>query len=363
VAGSTISFLHTQIHEFSLARLQLADVSSQTDEKTGKWLYMAIQTKQRAVDMEGSEESEELPENVLARQFAHLFMDFETLQDANRRKYMLTEFDSFLSDIQATSSIDQFDRTLRERTLLWAQSNYFVGGRLENLKAKGGENVDMFWREFPDFFKKVPYFKQGRVYASYASVEMDRDDDATPLVLEELVEAASSLVQAKRSFVVGYEMTTMPMFEYMALFDVLTSPATYSGNLSEPGKLSSVINKIARIDRLPPDNSLAGLSALQFAWDAADVCHHVSSQMKVFAKVSYVVLLFMGILIGTLSIYALNQPEQLDKDDLNTATSYLSLLSGILTGFVTIIAPAAKWTRLRGAALAIEVRFCVYYIP
>ena len=353
-AGSTISFLHTQIHEFSQARKQLGEFSSQADEKAGQWLYLAIKEKEHAVEMEGSEESEELPENVLARQFCHLYMELEKRQDANRRRFMLAEFDSFILDIQSAGTVDEFDAHLQRRTLHWAQSNFYVGGRPPDLDDEGGQYVDMFWVEFPNLFTKMPYFRNGRVYASYASVQSDRDPEAGPVVLEELVAAASSLVQKHRKFIVEYELKSMPMFEFLALNDILTSPAAYSGNISEPSKLASIINQIARIDRLPHENNLAGLHVLQFSWDAVDIFNDVGSKMKIIAKVSYVTLLFLGIAIGTLTIYHLNEPEKFGEDELKMSASYLSLLSGILTGFVTIISPAQKWTRLRGAALAIE---------
>ena len=352
--GSTISFLQTQIKEFSQARKQLREFSSQADEAAGQWLYLAIKEKKRAVEMEGSEECEELPENVLARQYCHLWMELEEKQDANRRKFMLAEFDSFILDIQCAGTVEEFNASLQKRTLHWAQSNFYVGGRPETLDDEGGQYVEMFWVEFPDLFEKIPYFKNGRVYASFASVQSDWDHETGSVALEELVAAATSLVQKHRKFVVEYELKSMPMFDFLALNDILTSPAAYSGNISEPAKLASIINQIARIDRLPNENNLSGLHLLRFSWDAVDIFNHVASKMKVIAKFSYVTLLLLGITIGALTIYSLNEPDKLGEDELKLSASYLSLLSGILTGFVTIISPAQKWTRLRGAALAIE---------
>ena len=72
----------------------------------------------------------------------------------------------------------------------------------------------------------------------------------------------------------------------MAVYELLTSPWLFSGNLYDPGRLASALSKIAKIDRLPGDNTLGGLNALHFAWVAVDVCNHVADQMKALTKVN-----------------------------------------------------------------------------
>lgn len=146
------------------------------------------------------------------------------------------------------------------------------------------------------------------------------------------------------------------------MYDLITSPYTYSGNLLEPGRLSFALTKIARIDRLPPDNTLGGLKALGFSWDTVDICNHVGSQMKTVTKVSYASLIILGIIIGGLTVVQLNMKAEcpstenrlMNETMLNIYTTVLALVSGILAGIVNIVSPAQKWTRLRGAALAIE---------
>lgn len=61
-------------------------------------------------------------------------------------------------------------------------------------------------------------------------------------------------------------------YDFVAIYELLMSPWLFSGNLSDPGRLSSALSKIAKIDRLPSDNSLSGLVALRYAWDAIDIC-------------------------------------------------------------------------------------------
>ena len=138
---------------------------------------------------------------------------------------------------------------------------------------------------------------------------------------------------------------------------MITSEYTYSGNLLEPTKLSSELAKIARIDRLPLDNSLGGLQALGYSWDSVDVCNHVASRMKTVTKVSYALLIILGIIIGGLTVVHVNiqaecsstENQLMNETTLNVYTTVLALISGIVAGIVNIISPAQKWTRLRGA--------------
>ena len=73
--------------------------------------------------------------------------------------------------------------------------------------------------------------------------------------------------------------------DFVAVYELLTSPWLFSGNLYEPTRLASALTKIAKIDRLPADNNLGGLNALQFAWNSVDICKHVADQMKTLTKV------------------------------------------------------------------------------
>ena len=147
------------------------------------------------------------------------------------------------------------------------------------------------------------------------------------------------------------------------VYDIITSEYTYSGNLLEPSKLSVALGKIARIDRLPLANSFAGLQALCFSWDAVDICNHVASRMKMVTKVSYALLIILGVLVGGITVVHVNLraeclPEErsplMDDYILNVYTTILALITGVVAGIVNLISPAKKWTRLRGAALAIE---------
>jgi hypothetical protein len=76
--------------------------------------------------------------------------------------------------------------------------------------------------------------------------------------------------------------------------------------------------------------------------------------MKVITKSAYIALLVLGIVIGALTVIFLNDVGFIGAEDLAISVAVLALASGILAGLISTISPSQKWTRLRGAALAIE---------
>lgn len=335
------------MQEFSAARLALGNLDSAVpgDSKKKKWLYMAIKDKQKATEMEGSEGPEETNETKLARKFVDLMMNSQIQADQIRRSFAIKVLDSFLEAAQKCQTIESLDILLKETTADWAQSNFFVGPENDDMGDPiGGYNYHMFYLEYPYMFEKLPFFRDGRVFSNMVGVRLE-DDGVT---LEAALEACKSLILGKRELIVDFKSAQMSTPEYMASGDMFSSPFVYSGNLQEPSRLASALAKIAKIDRLPPDNSLSGLNALRYAWDAVDVCNQVADKMKLLTKISYTALLVLGIAIGSLTVIHLNKPNLISESFLNYATAVLALFSGLITGVISTINPSQKWTRLRG---------------
>mmetsp|Transcript_64221 Transcript_64221/g.88219 ORF Transcript_64221/g.88219 Transcript_64221/m.88219 type:complete len:405 (-) Transcript_64221:476-1690(-) len=121
-----------------------------------------------------------------------------------------------------------------------------------------------------------------------------------------------------------------------------------------PGHVAAEIAKIAKIDTMPQGNTPAGVKALRFAWDVVDICNHTANQMKALTKLLYLFLLALGIFVVVLTVIQLNDDRFLTRSQLNMSISVLALAMGALSGLVTMFNPAQKWTRLRGAAMAME---------
>lgn len=197
-----------------------------------------------------------------------------------------------------------------------------------------------FLEHSPNIFSRRPVYKKGRLFATCVGINFDSDE--FPVTVESAVEAAKQIVTEQRAAYLAYKTPVMQMHDYLSLRDILLSPQSYSGNLSEPSKLSAALTKIARIDRLPNGNSLGGLNALRFAWDAVDICNHEADKMKAITKISYMVLLSFGLIISTLSVVYLNRPDSLDRGTLNHLTAGLALVSGIISGIITTINPVSS---------------------
>jgi len=142
--AATLSFLHSQLEEFAIARLK-AESQMSSDFHDKKWLFMAIADKRRAAEAEGSEGTEEPPENVLATQFVHLFIKLNLKQDENRRKFQVKVYDDFIDAARLCETVNDFSELLEETTLHWEQSNFFVGPEFDDRgDARGGYGSDYF---------------------------------------------------------------------------------------------------------------------------------------------------------------------------------------------------------------------------
>lgn len=164
---------------------------------------------------------------------------------------------------------------------------------------------------------------------------------------------------------------------YVALTDFLSADMTFSVNLDDRTQLSRVINKVARIDRLPQENSLPAMQILQRAWECVDIYTHVARRCKRLAKCIYALMLINGMAITILTTLWLNAGECEDEEDssavavavvlgtgdeacwepaipLRTLVVVLTLVGTTLSSVLAFVNPTAKWHQLRAAALALE---------
>ena len=149
--------------------------------------------------------------------------------------------------------------------------------------------------------------------------------------------------------------------EWLAYYDLLTSSNTFSGSIFDIDEIKRILGSVAKIDRLPNANSLEALRTLQDAWDHVEVYNLVASSYKTIAKITYVVMLIVGILITAFSmIEALVTCKESNTGNSNGSTNstyaviILSFIGTTVASYVTYTNPAVKWQQLRTAALSIE---------
>ena len=144
--ASTLAFFHSQVQNFTRMRLNGNKESSElsngqlSEGKPKQWLYMAIVEKTTAAEMEGSVGFEDAPERSLVKQFSNLFLELRIRQDENRRKFQVDAFDEFIAEVGQCDHLDVFDEVLQKHSLIWAQSNYFLGSN-DLTKREGGCGV------------------------------------------------------------------------------------------------------------------------------------------------------------------------------------------------------------------------------
>ena len=120
----------------------------------------------------------------------------------------------------------------------------------------------------------------------------------------------SNIFEARKPKLSGIT-AEMPNTVFIALSEFLASDVLFSVNLDDRPKLSRVINKVARIDRLPPENSFEAMQIVQRAWELVDIYMHVARRCKWLAKCIYALLLLNGMAITIITTLWVN----LDLDE------------------------------------------------
>lgn len=138
---------------------------------------------------------------------------------------------------------------------------------------------------------------------------------------------------------------------WLAEYDILSSGNTFSGSLFDLDGIKQILASVAKIDRLPSSNSLSALRSIQDAWDYVEIYHAVADGYKHVTKISYVILLLIGILV---TVLAVTGAEFSDKFSARIPIICLSFLGTVIGSFVSFRNPALKWQQLRIAALALE---------
>eukprot|EP00435_Cladocopium_sp_Y103_P040829 s183_g11.t1 len=134
---------------------------------------------------------------------------------------------------------------------------------------------------------------------------------------------------------------------------ILGSPLTHSANLLDLTRIEKVL-MLVNVDRRVPKVGLTSCQVLQRAWADVDVYHHVASQMKWVAKISYAVMLLTGYAITVLTVINMNVPDAMPEATTNYIVLGLSVSVGVTSALMAFIDPTTKWQQLRAAALTLE---------
>jgi len=164
--------------------------------------------------------------------------------------------------------------------------------------------------------------------------------------------------------------------------------------LDIPGS-KRLVGELVKLDRLPKYETIEGLYLLRDAWDEFDVCMALGSHYKTLSKVTYALLLLLGIATVSCTVFqvmSLNNSgpseglcqslsngsltaEMLVQLDLSVDISQcdppvggalpastqlghaiflLSLASSLLLSVIGFVNPSSRWRQLRASALSLE---------
>ncbi|KAK3266061.1 hypothetical protein CYMTET_25291 [Cymbomonas tetramitiformis] len=136
--------------------------------------------------------------------------------------------------------------------------------------------------------------------------------------------------------------------------ELLASSYTYSCPLDDFQGIRHIIGLIARIDRLPQENSEQAMLVLTRTWDKIDIYMHVATRSKHITNTFFTAMLLVSLAITVGTIISLNRPDVFANTELHWLVIVCTLLLTALTTFFGLMNPATKWQQLRSAALTLE---------
>jgi len=151
-----------------------------------------------------------------------------------------------------------------------------------------------------------------------------------------------------------YKKETFPINKYIAAISLLESENLYSKNISDIEGIKATMKKVAKMDRLPDENSLEGMQIVQMAWDKVDIFNSSSSSFKTYAKLTYTLQLLLGLSVAVITVISLNEASFFRVDKTDSIVMGLTLAGSAVTAFINFASPSTKWRQFRGAALALE---------
>ena len=192
-----------------------------------------------------------------------------------------------LERLLACESVEELRDTLHSESASWSKD-----GHRERIVPMGGYEITPLTAHMPEVFtlKKNTDETDGMVQFEYIELRHDKAEGSTSeglrradtdkdgiLSLEELKnelkilgqewQAAENLERTcKHCSDFCGEVHDMPLRTYLCLRRLFQSPHVSAGNINTPSEVSRLLERVARVDRLPQTNSLEILHTLRDAW-------------------------------------------------------------------------------------------------
>ena len=158
---------------------------------------------------------------------------------------------------------------------------------------------------------------------------------------------------------------------YNAVKEVFASSFTKSLKLDDTAGLQQTLGKLTTESRLPTSNSRESIEVIRVAWDEVccvvtaifellamqvDIFNRESTQNKLVTKVSYFIMLFVGVMTTILTVTSCNQPDVVPSDKLDGCVIGLTLTGTLVASLIAFLDPSTKWQQLRGSSPMVVVQ-------
>jgi hypothetical protein len=368
-------------------------IDTDGDEKLSKaeleqaaWIWLVLNrmnTEQEQALIQHSSssmsgEDEGSGKETLAMEAARVLEKFHCAAEAARYKLMAERYR------ERAQVIAQLENTKHDLDVYVRELSTVLTYRLATSRIKE------MMQQFPHALQLRQTFKGGKHWMEVATLA----DSCTNADVAGLKQQLSDLVvswadDCDQKYAEGLE-DGFKREELMAAYNLFLSPHLHSCNITDTRKISQMITQVAKIDRLPSQNSHEAMAIILAAWDHVDIFMGMAKWYKVVAKVVYALLLLTGMstmiivtitLLGEdsacntacerLFLYATDAEVAVCKaETCETTPGYiseaitdeqsryivivLSLAGSLLASTAAYLNPAQRWQQLRGAALSLE---------
>ena len=139
--------------------------------------------------------------------------------------------------------------------------------------------------------------------------------------------------------------------EWMAF---LTNERVIAGNLENVSQARRKLLQIAKLDRLPDENTYESLVVLRDCWNKVDMFNRSADTCKIGSKSAFLLLIFLTAATTIVIVIDLNLDVFGDELVPELVVGGLSLFTSITASAIALLNPQTRWTQLRSAAVALE---------
>merc|ERR1711871_397181 len=140
----------------------------------------------------------------------------------------------------------------------------------------------------------------------------------------------------------------------MNVTQILKSDNVFIASLFDLEGITDIMNKVAALDDLPQTHTQEALLLLRRAWCIVELYAKEANFYKRLTKVSYFLLLILGVGVVFRSTYMANEMGFSEFEENDPWLLGLTVASTAVAGYIGFMNPAGRWHQLRSAGLTVE---------